>query len=144
MWDLDSDTYLDSDTSHEDGNLEIAGYTLIKADNPSNTKRHGACLYYENSFAFQLLNIQYLEECIDFEISFVGIVCNFISLYRSPNQSHNIFETFVYNLELKLDPIANRNPNLIVILGDFNAKSSNWCKHDKTTYESSKIEAITS
>ena len=33
---------------------------------------------------------------------------------------------------------------MIVILGDFNAKSSNWYKHDKTTYEGSKIEAITS
>ena len=30
------------------------------------------------------------------------------------------------------------------MLGDFNAKSSNWYKHDKTTYEGSKIEAITS
>ena len=119
MWDLDSDTYLDSDTSLVDGNLEIVGYTLIRADHPSNTKRSGACLYYRNSLTFQLLNIQYLEECIKFEISFAGKVCNFISLYRSPNQSHDIFETFVYNLELNLDTIANKNPNLIVILGDF-------------------------
>ena len=37
-----------------------------------------------------------------------------------------------------------KNNYLIVILGDFNAKSTNWYKHDKTTYESSKIEAITS
>ena len=33
---------------------------------------------------------------------------------------------------------------MIVILGDFNAKSSNWYKDDKTTYEGSKVEAITS
>ena len=51
---------------------------------------------------------------------------------------------FFDNLELNLDTIANKNPYLIVILGDFNAKSSNWYKHDKTTYEGSKIEAITS
>ena len=31
-----------------------------------------------------------------------------------------------------------------VVLGDFNVKSSNWYKHDKTTYEGSKIDAITS
>ena len=139
-----SETYLNSETSHEDPNLEIVDYTLIRSDHPSNSKQGSACLYYRNSLAFGLLNIHYFEECINFEISFAGKACNFISLYRSPNQSHNIFETFVYNLELKLDPIANRNPNFIVILGDFNAKSSNWCKHDKTTYESSKIEAITS
>ena len=33
---------------------------------------------------------------------------------------------------------------MIVVLGDFNAKSSNWYKYDKTTYEGSKNEAITS
>ena len=33
---------------------------------------------------------------------------------------------------------------MIVVLGDFNAKSSNWYKHGKITYEGSKIEAITS
>ena len=85
-----------------------------------------------------------MEECINFETSFAGKVCNFISLYRLPSQSHDIFETFADNLELNLDTIANENPYLIVILGDFNAKLSNWFKHDKTTYKCSKIEAITS
>ena len=33
-----SETYLNSDTSTVDENLEIAGYTLIRADHPSNTK----------------------------------------------------------------------------------------------------------
>ena len=134
-----SETYLNSETSHEDPNLEIVDYTLIRDDHPSNSK---ACLYYRNSLAFGLLNIQYFEECINFEISFAGKACNFISLYRSPNQSHNIFETFVDNLELNLKGTANKNPYLIIILGDFNAKSSNWYKQDKTTYEGSKIEAI--
>ena len=83
-----SETYLDSDTSHEDANLEIVGYTLIRADHPSNTKRGGTCLYYRNSLAFRLSNIQYLEECINFEISFAGKVCNFISLYRMTILKH--------------------------------------------------------
>ena len=48
------ETYLDSDTSHEDANLEIAGYTLIRADHPSNTRRGGACLDYRHSLAFWL------------------------------------------------------------------------------------------
>ena len=33
---------------------------------------------------------------------------------------------------------------MTVTLDDFNAKTSNWYEHDKTTYEDSKIEAITS
>ena len=34
-----SETYLDSDISHEDANQEIIGYTLIRADHAANTKR---------------------------------------------------------------------------------------------------------
>ena len=52
-----SETYLDSDTSTADENLEIAGYTLIRADHPSNTKRGGVCSYYKHSLAFRLLDI---------------------------------------------------------------------------------------
>ena len=47
-----SETYLDSDTSHEDVYPEIVGYTLIRADNPCNTKRGGTCLYYKHFFTF--------------------------------------------------------------------------------------------
>ena len=45
---------------------------------------------------------------MNFEASFAGKVSNFISLYRLPSQSHDIFETFADNLELNLDTIANK------------------------------------
>lgn len=45
------ETHGDSDTSHEDANLKIVGYTLTRADLPSNTKRGGACIYYRHFFA---------------------------------------------------------------------------------------------
>ena len=114
-----SETYLNSDISTVDENLEIAGYTLIKAYHPSDTKRGGVCIYYKHSLAFKLLYICYLEECINFEISFGGKLCNFISLYRSPSQSLDVFEKFADNFELNLDKVTNKNPHLRVILGDF-------------------------
>ena len=61
----------------------------------------------------------------------------FYTFYRSPSQSHDVFEKFAVNFRLNLDKITNKNSYLIVILGDFNTKSSNWYKHDTTTYESS-------
>ena len=64
-----SETYLDSDTSHDDANLEIVGYLLIRADHPSNTKRGGACHYYRNSLAFRLLNT------VNDRISPRGLIC---------------------------------------------------------------------
>ena len=81
---------------------------------------------------------------MNFEISFGGKICNFISLYRSPSQLSETFEDFADNFELNLDKIANKSPYLLVVLGDLNVKSSNWYKNNKTSYEGSKIDAITS
>ena len=44
---------------------------------------------------------------------------------RSLSQSSDVFEIFADNFEPYLDKITNKNPNLLVILVDFNAKSSN-------------------
>ena len=39
--------------------------------------------------------------------------------------------------------MANHNPLLIVVLGNFNVKSENRYKHDETSYEGAKIDALT-
>ena len=48
-----SETYLDSDTSTVDENLEIVGYILIRANHPSNTKRGGVYNYHKHFLAFR-------------------------------------------------------------------------------------------
>ena len=117
-----SETYLDSDTYDDDSNLKIAGYYLIRADHPSNTKKGGVCIYYIHSVAFRLLNIHNLKECMNFETSLAGKIYNFIPLYRSPSQSSDNCEDFAENVELNLDKIANKSPYLLVIHSDFNVK----------------------
>ena len=92
----------------------------------------------------RLIDVHYLQEWLIFEILFNGKSRNFISLYRSPSQSSDSFEEFADNLQLSLDKISNQNPFLTVVLGDFYTKSSNWYKHNKTTYKGSKIDAVTS
>ena len=37
-----------------------------------------------------------------------------------------------------------RNPFLVVAIGDFNAKLSSWFCHDKTNFEGDAIENLTS
>ena len=135
-----SETYLDSSTPSDDKNLEIPGYGLIWADHPSNSKRGGVCVYYRNSLPLRILHIFYLQECIVFELK---IGNKFISLYRSPNQTQDEFETFTNNLDLILDRIFETNPFLVIALGDFNAKLCLWYKNDKTTTEGSKIANLT-
>ena len=65
----------------------------------------------------------------------VNDVISFLYIYHQVNAD---------NLQLSLDKISNQNPFLTVVLGDFNTKSLNWYKHDKTTYKGSKIDAVTS
>ena len=88
--------------------------------------------------------IQYLHECINFEIRIGGKLCRYVSLYHSPNQSQDDFESFANNLELNIDTATAHNSFLTVVLGDFNVKSNLWFKGDKTTYEGSEIDGITS
>ena len=139
-----SETYLDSSISSDNDNLELPGYNLVRADNPTNTKRGGVCIYYHNSLPLKVIDIQLLNECINFEIRIGGKLCSFLCLYRSPSQTRDIFETFADNFELTLDTIVNKNPFLIVALGDFNAKTTNWYKNDINSYEGLKIDTITS
>ena len=54
-----SETYLDSNTPLNDDNLEISGYTLVRSDHPSNTKRGGVCLYYKNNLPLRVINTGY-------------------------------------------------------------------------------------
>ena len=101
----------------EDRNLEIPGYDLIQVDHPANSKQGSVCIYYRNSLPLKTLDIFYLQERII---------------------------TFTNNLVLILDKIFEPNPFLVIALGDFNTKLSQWYKDDKTTTEGSKIANLTS
>ena len=139
-----SETYLDSTISSNDSNLIIPGYELYRANHPSNVKRGGICIYNKNLLPLKVTNIQYLQECINFEMKIGDELCNFVALNRSPSQFQDEFEKFAKNLELNLNTISAYNPFLTIVLGDFNANSNLWYKNDKTTNEGSKIDGIAS
>ena len=120
--------------------MEISGYTLVRSDYPSNNKQGSVCIYYKSFLPLRVLNVQYLQ-CPIFV--FGNKTCNFLSLYRSPSQSQDDFETFTENLELNLENLAQRNSFLVVAIGDFNANSSNWFCQDKTSFEGDAIENLT-
>ena len=71
-------------------------------------------------------------------------ICNLITLYRFPSQNQDDFQAFIDNLEMNLETLAQRNPFLMVVLGDFNAKSKHWCSQDSTNFEGITIENVTS
>ena len=50
-------------------------------------------------------------------------ICNFITPYRSPSQNQDDFQAFIDNLETNLETLAQKNPFLMVFIGDFNTNS---------------------
>ena len=62
--------------------------------------------------------------------------------YECTSQSSEECQTFFKNFVLLLNNIANRNPFVCIIIGDFIARSKNWCSSNKTTYEGKKLESL--
>ena len=68
------------------------------------------------------LSSNFLQQCINFEVSIGNKICQFIHLYRTPSQSQDEFHDFLTKLEMNLEDSFNSNPFLTTVIGDFNAK----------------------
>ena len=117
---------------------------MIRADHPMNIKRGGVCVYYKDYLAATILNFSHLSECIilEFEVDNKKIVL--VTLYRSPSQCPETFAEFLDNFENDLRTIYTLQPFMIIVLGDFNAKLSNWCPSDSSSNEGIQIDSAAS
>ena len=139
-----SETYIVSSLPVDDDNLQISGCSSVRADHPSNMKRRRVLICYNNFLPTKLTDVKYLHESLNFELRIGGKICKFLSLYRSPSQNKDNFETFLENLELNFDHMTEKKPSMMVVLGGFNAMSKSWCTNDSTNFEDSKIDYLTS
>ena len=122
----------------------INGYSLLRADYPSNSKRGGICLYFKEHLQLVRRNdLSILQECLVTEIIVDNEKYFFTCLYRSPNQNHEELENFSFNLDLPLSNINNNHPTCSILIGDFNAKSSKWCNSDKSNRAGIELDSIT-
>ena len=111
---------------HDNDNLWIPSYKLIRSDHPSNQKRGGICIYQIDFLPIHVNNISCLRKCLNFHLSVYGKQCNIIFLiYRSPSQLPVEFHTFLSNFKLLIDYISSHNPFVSIIIGDYNARSNN-------------------
>ena len=64
-----SETFLDSNIDISDTRINISGYSLLRADHPSNTKRSDVCMYCKNYLSIiWRTDLSDLQECIVVEI----------------------------------------------------------------------------
>ena len=139
-----SETFLNSSFSTDNVDLFLDGYNMIRSDHPNNIRRGGVCLYFKDSLPLKILSVSDLSECLAIEVAYEKKKCVFISLYRSPSQDSDDFESFLIKFEHLIDNAISSDPDLVLILGDFNAKLSSWCGSDIDTLEGIKINDLTS
>ena len=126
-----SQTFRDSSIPIDDNRLSIPGYSMMRADHPSNTKRGGVCLYYKEHLRIIRRNdISNLKECLVTEITAKNERCFLTYLYRSPSQNREQFQSFCDSLETLMNNSDSLNSSILIINGDFNGKCSKWPSFD--------------
>ena len=86
----------------------------------------------------------YLSEYLSLEVTISNKNGYVITLYRSPSQTFDEFQSFISNLEKILFNINSFNPHFVILLGEFNTKSKSWSVNDTTTEEGKILENLTS
>ena len=107
-----SESMLDSTIKND--NIFIAGFNkdIYRSDHPSNTKLGGVCLYYRDELPIKRrTDLELLQEMIVSEISLSQKKIILATLYRSPSQDSEQFESFIDNLQLFFTNLRNENPH---------------------------------
>ena len=93
----------------DDDNLQIPRYSSVRADHLSKTKR-GVLIHYKSFLPIKLGYVKYLDEALNFELRIGRKICIFLSPYGLPSQNKDDFETFLENVELNFDHMAESCP----------------------------------
>ena len=120
-----SETFLNS--TYEDKDLNLNGYSLLRADHPSNAKGEEFVFITRK---LKELSIPYLNESLLCEVTIESKKCIKGTVYRSPSQNSDEFGSFLSNFEFLLQDISSRNSYLTVLLGDYNARNTKWCHNN--------------
>ena len=120
-----SETFLDSTIPDDDVNIQINGFSLLRADYPNNIKRGGVCIYFKESLpSIKRNDLTNLKDCLVTEINVNNEKCFFTCLYRSPSKNYDNLKHFCTNFDLLLSNINNLYLTYSMVLGDFNVKCS--------------------
>ena len=113
-----SETFLDSSIPVDGKRLSIPAYSMMRADHPSNTKRGGVCLYYnEHLLRIRRNDISNLKQCLVTEINVKNERCFLTCLYTSPSENRERFQSFCDSQVFYLETVLSVSVMSIVELG---------------------------
>ena len=121
-----SESYLDASLSFNNDNLNINGYKLVRADCLKNNVKADSvcvcvCVYVcecvKESLPVQCLPNSYLKKYFIFEVTISSKIGYVVSLYLSPSQTYNEFDSFITNLRKIVVNIYRSNLPFVLIIG---------------------------
>ena len=133
-----SETFLNN--TYDNNDLNLNGYSLLRADHPRNAKKGVVCIYYKETLALKVIWIQYLNKSLLCEVTIGSKKCIIGTVYRSTSQDSDEFESFLPNFEFLLQDIYNHNPYLTLLLDDYNARNTKCWHHDIAATEGVQLE----
>ena len=101
-------------------------------------------MHYKENLSLRIISISYFDQCLLCEVTCQNEKGYIAVIYRSPSQSCSEFEDFLFNLEKLINQIKQLKPSFTIILGDFNARSSDWWPDDITSPEGTHINSLIS
>ena len=110
-----SESMLDSTIKNDDIFIEGFSKDIYRSDHPGDTKIGGVCGYYRNELPIKRrTDLELLQEMIVSEISLSRKKIIFATLYRSPSQDSEQFESFIDSLQRFFTDLRNENPHCIM------------------------------
>ena len=100
--------------------------------------------YIRKSLDVRCFSHKYLQECLILGISINNKKGYVLSLYRSPSQSPDEYDSFINNFEKLIINIYSRKADFVLLIGGFNAKSYNWSINNTKTSEGAQLGSISS
>ena len=101
------------------------------------------CSYVGESLPVHNFSNSYLSEYLTLEVTISNKKGYVITLYRSPSQTSDEFQSFISNFEKHFINTTSCDPHFVILLGDFNAKSKSCSVYNITT-EGTVLENLTS
>ena len=98
-------------------------------------------MYYKENLSLRIISTSYFDQCLLCEVTCQNQKCYIAVIYHSPGQSSN---DFLFNLKKLINQIKQLKPSFTIILGDFNARSSDWWPDDITSPEVTHINSFIS
>ena len=104
------ESFLDSSIVTENSNLKINGYKMVRADHSNNIER-GVFAHITKSLPVRNFSNSYLSEYLTLEVTINNKKGYVITLYRSPSQTPDEFDSFISNLEKLLINVTSCDPH---------------------------------